>query len=1029
MYRRILILILFLPLASFSQKEAANWYFGYQAGLDFNSGVAVSVTDGQLNQSEGCATISDSMGNLLFYTNGISVYNASHLLMQNGTGLMGDDSASQSAIIVLNPGDDSLYYIFTVDAAGGPANPASGFRYSVVDMSLDGGLGGVVATQKNILLESSQTEQLTSVAHQNEHDIWVMSHRAGNNDYFAYLITDTGVQSTPVLSQVGTSYVGGNGTCASLKFSPDGKYVAAAKYEAGLELCDFDNASGIVSNSRLIYDLPCMGVEFSPNSKILYHNQEYLGLIHQYDISSGDEATIQASGITLGGIGGALQLAIDGKIYIARPNTGSLAVIHNPNSLGLSCNFQAPAQHLLGKISGFGLPAFVQSIFTQEIEEEGLCAGNPTLFNIRSGLAAVEANWDFGDGTNSLELEPEHVYPVSGTYTVGVDFSITAGGDTIHIEEEIEIIASPVANDPGDMHSCDTLPNDDLSAFTLQDQDAAILGTQTGAEFLVEYFLNEDDAIANVSEITASPYSNTTNPQVIYSRISNSLTGCYDIIAFNLVVDPVPVIGELDPLKACETTLGLGKGNFDLNQANAQIVDGNANLQVTYFASQSDQQNNIPIANPSNFTGSGQNIFFSVVDPTVGCPSTGTLLLIVHPLPVLDQNIPTYNLCDYTNSGDGREIFDLTSMQTALSNQSGMAFTYSYDNVGTPVTILTPNAFENTAVNQQTISVTAENEFGCTSTTSFTIKVNALPEINDNLPPFVSCEVSQNHGSFDLSAITQALANDSGLTINYYATLSQAETGANNALPSPFLSPNATIFARALNAEGCFTTEPIELQVVPSPTAIALTPLQVCDDNNDGFGCFDLTLAAQQATGGDPNLVVTFHETATDAQMNATAINGNNYCNINPATQTLYIRISYNAAVDTGCANFTQLQLIVNPVPVAAEDVEMQACDTNGDAAESFDLTQAITDILDGMDAALYDVTFYANEPWAIAGSINNITNVSGYVSQSNTIWVRVENIAAGCFDVVPLQLTVNPIPNVPQPVASYSLCDNVSDG
>src|SRR5437764_1215512 len=118
--KKILLIYLFLICtASFAQKEANNWYFGRNAGVTFNGGAPVAVTNGQLNTLEGCASISDANGNLLFYTDGIKVWNKNHVVMTNGTGLRGDPSSTQSGIIVPKPGSSTIYYIFTVDMQGG----------------------------------------------------------------------------------------------------------------------------------------------------------------------------------------------------------------------------------------------------------------------------------------------------------------------------------------------------------------------------------------------------------------------------------------------------------------------------------------------------------------------------------------------------------------------------------------------------------------------------------------------------------------------------------------------------------------------------------------------------------------------------------------------------------------------------------------------------------------------------------------------------------------------------------------------
>ena len=105
--------------------------------------------DGQLYTNEGCASISDTEGNLLFYTDGITVHTKNHTIMENGTELKGDPSSTHSAIIIPKPGTTTVYYIFTVDALTLNGGGVDGLQYSEVDMSFNGGLGKV--TSKNNL--------------------------------------------------------------------------------------------------------------------------------------------------------------------------------------------------------------------------------------------------------------------------------------------------------------------------------------------------------------------------------------------------------------------------------------------------------------------------------------------------------------------------------------------------------------------------------------------------------------------------------------------------------------------------------------------------------------------------------------------------------------------------------------------------------------------------------------------------------------------------------------------------------------
>ena len=108
--RKIILLVIFCfasPLFTLAQGEANIWHFGYQAGIDFNSGVAVAIP-GYVSTYEGCATICNSAGTLLFATDGVTAYDTNGGIITNG--LFGNNSSTQSAIIVPDPGNVNQYY-------------------------------------------------------------------------------------------------------------------------------------------------------------------------------------------------------------------------------------------------------------------------------------------------------------------------------------------------------------------------------------------------------------------------------------------------------------------------------------------------------------------------------------------------------------------------------------------------------------------------------------------------------------------------------------------------------------------------------------------------------------------------------------------------------------------------------------------------------------------------------------------------------------------------------------------------------
>ncbi len=181
-----------------ARQESDHWYFGYHAGIHFIDGAPVPVT-GSLAGWEGCSTVSDKNGNLLFYSDGMKVWNRKHTEMPNGTGLLGDTLSTQSALITPWPGNDSLYYIFTVDKEGGN----NGLVYSIIDMRLDNGMGDIVHTRKNIRLLAPACEKIAAVKKNNANDLWLIACRYGTDELLVYLIDCRGLQSVPQVFHTG----------------------------------------------------------------------------------------------------------------------------------------------------------------------------------------------------------------------------------------------------------------------------------------------------------------------------------------------------------------------------------------------------------------------------------------------------------------------------------------------------------------------------------------------------------------------------------------------------------------------------------------------------------------------------------------------------------------------------------------------------------------------------------------------------------------------------------------------------------
>jgi len=458
-------LFIISSFASFAQREGNHWYFGNHAGLDFTNGAPVAVTNGALYTDEGCASISDGNGQLLFYTNGIDVFNRNHVPMPNGFGLNGNLSSSQSALIVKKPGSQNEYYIFTTEALG----LANGFCYSTVDMTLQSGLGDIVL--KNQQLVAPSCEHLSGTLHSNGIDVWVMAHAANSNNYYAYLVTSAGV-SPPVITSIGTNQ---NSTSVqgSMKFSPSGdKLACPLQLMTFFEVYDFDKSTGVLSNVMQLnnpnWSNP-FAVEFSPSGRFLYAAYDPGGgTLLQFDLSLGSAAAIIAGAVNVGSYAasyfGSLQLGPDQKIYAGELSNSYLGVVNNPELAGMACNFVDTGLFLAGKISEYGLPNFVTNYFGVPLQPLALfsapnhiCPGTCTDF-INLSANATSYIWIF-QGANpgtSTDINPTTIcYTSPGNYDVQLISTNANGSDTLLLANYITVYPNPAPQ--GISQSGDTL--------------------------------------------------------------------------------------------------------------------------------------------------------------------------------------------------------------------------------------------------------------------------------------------------------------------------------------------------------------------------------------------------------------------------------------------------------------------------------------------------------------------------------------------------------------------------------------------
>nr|MBK9652141.1 hypothetical protein [Bacteroidota bacterium] len=375
MKTKIVILLLLISKTILAQQGISNnWIMGYQAifgnghsALNFyNGNVQVSKDSLPMDFRHTHANISDSAGNLLFYTNGYYIADATNDTMDNGSGINPGAYANfvpdgflipQAALIIPKPNSNSIYYLFhnTADAYPIIPNNSTSYKFyvSTIDMSLNGGLGSVISKNQVLINDSMNVGKISACKHGNGRDWWIVIHRVNSNKFIKFLVTPYSLDG-PYFQNIGSYRMDDAGQA---KFSPDGTRYAYFHYRSNsdLDVFDFDRCTGTLSNWRndtLPFEFGNVGCAFSSNSQMLYVGN--ILNIYQYNLSNNNllatrNIVAEWDSFKYNGVFATLlclpELAPDGKIYLTTGNSSAVMhTINNPDVYGMGCNV---AQHSL----------------------------------------------------------------------------------------------------------------------------------------------------------------------------------------------------------------------------------------------------------------------------------------------------------------------------------------------------------------------------------------------------------------------------------------------------------------------------------------------------------------------------------------------------------------------------------------------------------------------------------------------------------------------------------------------------------
>lgn len=745
MKKTLTFLFLGLVLISYSQNEGAFFYFNNNGGIYFDqcTGNETPLFDGQTssaNLDSNNSSISDKFGNLLFYSDGLTVFGNDHVALPNGGGLSGNGNS----LILPKPGNENLYYIFTVDLSSTSSN---GMEYSVIDRTLNNQNGDIIASQKRIPLvtyNSNDNEEstykcsskLTAVKSDDCSYYWIITHFLDR--FYAFKLDENGVNSNPVVSSLipevpMSFYAFGNSVppIADLKVSPMGNKLAMTYSNAestvitdsspkGLYIYDLNPNTGVVSNPinltippELIgFDLVdyfAISVEFSRDGKYLFATTER-------DSDSGYErnpriwrwnTSVPSMNATSELVyetdeyigGGSIQLAPNGKIYHVRELLNlieatnfnyTLGIIENPSAIiedlvyeefGLALNIGDDTS----VIASNTLPQYNPQWFSQLITitdntldkcKAFICGASSAMLTAPDDNDAIY-KWYKDDVLITNSVTSSLEVTVEGDYRVEVSFN-SSDCSYVGYAEVIESSDAPEVTD-ATAYQCDGNDNDGLASFRLNKYiDLFVLDSR---EVDVRFYETLEEAQENINELDQNGFRNRINPQTIYAAVSNVNDGCFSIAALELVVSPSDG-GQEIVLKNCDSEGEFdGFSSFDLDSTIPQILDNfNNDYRVTFHETlESAQIDELELVSPYSNIIAFNQVVYARVDSGGNCEGIIEVELLIEGPPDIPLDVELIYCQD---------IFPNTiELNTGLSTTQISDFQYQWNTGATSPTI------------------------------------------------------------------------------------------------------------------------------------------------------------------------------------------------------------------------------------------------------------------------------------------------------------------------------------------------------
>lgn len=648
---------------------------------------------------------------------------------------------------------------------------------------------------------------------------------------------------------------------------------------------------------------------------------------------------------------------------------------------------------------------------------------NEALNSVASGNYAITYHTSLSDAQTSYN-------PISGNYQnqanpqlIFVRIEDIDSGCLAFNQFQLIVNSRPIVTQPPLMLVCDDTVADGFTTINLNENDDTITNGEMG--LAVTYHSTQIDAENNTNALPM-PFVNSSQTETVFVSVTNLATSCNTTTSLDIEVLDAPQLNNSQPyyIDACDSEYD-GFANFDLTSVEAEILDGQTNISVTYHVSPEDAfSGENPIPDPTNFentTQTEQVVYIRVEDNTTGCAST--LPIEVHSNLLLSE--PDYSesvLCDLDN--DNSEAFNLENLANTIIGDipdvSIDFFETEEDREASTNPIDQTVDYSPPSIPQTLYLIVTSPD--CTEIEEIVLDLQPIIEF-DNLPQQTACDTNQDGiRNFNLSVYDDLMTNNqTGFIITYFENEQDAEDNV-NVLPTIYqntVNP-FTVYARITSeTTSCADISSLEILVNPAPETTSVESIIICDDDQDGFSIVNLEDIIPELTATTTNISVNFFESVTDANANSNPIT--NASNYNTETTTVTARIENTL---TNCFSLESISIIVNTLPVFPEISDFNFCENNTDEIGEFLLSSKDAEILNGQTGkeVLYFLTDLDAE-----NRTNPIDKNSNFENTENpqTIFARVENTSDnGCFGTDTFVLNVGTNPNFNEPIDMF-VCDD----